>query len=47
MRYDEGGKTFTVERTVFFPLAVSLRIAEAVSMKEDKMKGSAKVEQKG
>lgn len=44
LQYDEKGKSFTIERTVFFPLAVSLRIAEAVSRKEDKSKGSAKVE---
>lgn len=38
--YEDNGRTDILTRTVYFPLAVSLRIAEAVAKKEKKAKST-------
>lgn len=39
IEYEDRGRPFVLTRTVFFPLAVSLRIAETVNNKEEKARG--------
>ena len=47
MQYADRGKSFTLYRTVFFPLAVSLRLAAVESEKAEKASRAVNGEKKG